>query len=148
KESRPALIVSVPLSSDGQFTGMLAAVVSIDSLLERIRDVSVRDRVVFIVDGHGHIVAHPDRAMVPGRDVTSASPLVTHLKELPQVLRATETMHFNVPGRTKNRPTEMIGTYSTIPELRWTVVAERSLDDARADAGVSELTHEALRFVL
>ena len=148
KESRPALIVSVPLSYEGQFTGMLASVVSVDSLLERIRDASVRDRVVFIVDGHGHIVAHPDRAMVPGRDVTSASPLVTHLKELPQELRATETMHFNVPGRTKNRPTEMIGTYSTIPELRWTVVAERSLDDARADAGVSELTNEALRFVL
>ncbi len=86
--------------SNGQFTGMLAAVVSIDSLLERIRDASVRDRVVFIVDGHGHIVAHPDtREMVPGRDVTSSSPVVTHLKELPQELRATETMHFTVPGK-------------------------------------------------
>ena len=148
KDNRPALIVSVPLSSDGQFTGMLAAVVSIDSLLERIRDASVRDRVVFIVDGHGHIVAHPDKEFVPGRDVTASSPVVTHLKELPQELRATETMHFNVQGKTPRHPVEMIGTYSTIPELRWAVVAQRSLDDARVDAGVTELTSEALRFVL
>jgi HD-GYP domain-containing protein (c-di-GMP phosphodiesterase class II) len=42
----------------------------------------------------------------------------------------------------------MIGTYSTIPELGWAVIAQRSLDDARIDAGVNELTTEALRFVL
>ncbi len=149
KENRPALVVSVPLSSDGQFTGMLASVVSIDRLLERIHDASVRDRVVFIVDGHGHIVAHPNtRDMVPGRDVSSSSPMVLQLKELPQELRATETMHFTVPGKSKNHPVEMIGTYSTIPELRWAVIAERSMDDARVDAGVNELTTEALRFVL
>jgi HD-GYP domain-containing protein (c-di-GMP phosphodiesterase class II) len=42
----------------------------------------------------------------------------------------------------------MIGTYSTIPELRWAVIAQRSLDDARVDAGVNELTSEALQFVV
>ena len=147
--SRPALIVSVPLSTDGQFTGMLASVVSIDGLLARIRDASVRDRVVFIVDGHGHIVAHPDtRDMVPGRDVSTNSPVVKHLQELPQELRATETMHFSQPGRDSKHPVEMIGTYSTIPELHWAVIAQRSLDEARIDAGVHELTAGALRFVV
>jgi hypothetical protein len=147
--SRPALIVSVPLSSSGQFTGMLASVVSIDGLLARIRDASVRDRVVFIVDGHGHIVAHPDtREMVPGRDVSINSPVVNHLRELPQELRTTETMRFFVPGPDKKQPVEMIGTYSTIPELRWAVIAQRSLDEARIDAGVHELTAQALRFVV
>jgi len=147
--SRPALIVSVPLSSSGQFTGMLASVVSIDGLLARIRDASVRDRVVFIVDGHGHIVAHPDtREMVPGRDVSINSPVVNHLRELPQELRTTETMRFFVPGPDKKHPVEMIGTYSTIPELRWAVIAQRSLDEARIDAGVHELTAQALRFVV
>jgi response regulator RpfG family c-di-GMP phosphodiesterase len=147
--SRPALIVSVPLSSGGQFTGMLASVVSIDGLLARIRDASVRDRVVFIVDGHGKIVSHPDaRDMVPGRDVSANSPVVRHLQELPQELRATETMHFLQPGRDSKHPVEMIGTYSTIPELHWAVIAQRSLDEARSDAGVHELTAQALQFVL
>ena len=149
QDNRPALIVSVPLFSDGQFTGMLASVVSIDTLLARIRDASVRDRVVFIVDGHGHIVAHPDtRDMVPGRDVSANSPVVKHLEELPQELRATETMHFSEPGRDPKHPVEMIGTYSTIPELRWAVIAQRSLGQARIDAGVLELTKQALSFVV
>jgi len=149
KDNRPALVVAVPLSSDNQFTGMLAAVVSIDRLTDRIRDASVRERLVFIVDGHGRIVAHPNtRDVVPGRDVTSTSPIVAHLKELPQELHATETMHFTVPAPGKNRHVEMIGTYSTIPELGWAVIAERSLDEARIDAGVAELTHQALTFVV
>ena len=42
----------------------------------------------------------------------------------------------------------MIGTYSTIPELGWAVIAQRSLDDARIDAGVQELTTQALSFVV
>jgi HD-GYP domain-containing protein (c-di-GMP phosphodiesterase class II) len=149
KDNRPALVVAVPLSSGGQFTGMLAAVVSINRLTDRIRDASVRERLVFIVDGHGHIVAHPDtREVVPGRDVTSASPIVRHLKELPQELHATETMQFASTPQGKSRPIEMIGTYSTIPELGWAVIAERSLDEARIDAGVAELTHQALSFVV
>ena len=42
----------------------------------------------------------------------------------------------------------MIGTYSTIPELRWAVIAQRSLDNARMDAGVQELTAQAFSFVV
>ena len=147
--NRPSLIVSVPLSSGGQFTGMLASVVSIDGLLARIRDASVRDRIVFIVDGHGKIVAHPNaRDMVPGRDVSANSPVVKHLQELPQELRTTETMRFFQQGPDSKHPVEMIGTYSTIPELHWAVIAQRSLDEARIDAGVDELTAQALQFVL
>ncbi|MGH9725460.1 MAG: cache domain-containing protein, partial [Candidatus Acidiferrales bacterium] len=145
-ENRPALVMSVPLLENGQFTGMLAAVVSLDKLQGRLRDASVRDRIVYIVDGYGRIVAYPDtRDIVPGRDVTSTSPLVKQFKDLPQELRTTETMHFSLPGR---RPVEMIGTYSTIPELRWAVIAQRSLGDARIDAGVQELTRQALNFVI
>ena len=42
----------------------------------------------------------------------------------------------------------MIGTYSTIPDLGWAVVAQRSLEKARDDAGVSELNAQALTFVM
>ena len=149
KNNRPALVLSVPLFSDGQFTGMLASVVSLDQLQARLRDASVRERTVFIVDVHGHIVDHPNTLdMVPGRDVSSSSLVVNNFKELPQELRATETMHFPLYSKSENRNVEMIGTYSTIPELRWAVIAQRSLDEARIDAGVHELTAQALRFVV
>ncbi len=143
-----ALVMSVPLLSDGHFSGMLAAVVSLDRLQSRLRDASVRDRTVYLVDIRGHVVAYPNRNLVPGSNVASISPLVKQVTELPQDLRATQTTNFSMLSADKRHHVEMIGTYSTIPELRWAVIAQRSLDDARIDAGVDELTAEALRFVL
>jgi HD-GYP domain-containing protein (c-di-GMP phosphodiesterase class II) len=147
KDNRPAMVISVPLMTDGQFTGMLAAVVSLDRVLARLQDASVRDRLVYIVDKDGHIIVHPNTAeVVPGRDVSSTYTIVNQFKELPQELHATETTRFTVTE--KGRATEMIGTYSTIPELRWAVIAQRSLEKARMDAGVQELTAQALQFVV
>ena len=149
KNNRPALVISVPLLADGQFTGMFASVVSIDRLVRRIQDASVRDRTVYIVDMHGHIVAYPNmKEFVTGQDVTAFSPVVKQVRELPQDLRATETMRFSLPAPGKVGSVEMIGTYSTIPELRWVVIAQRGLDNARLDAGVKELTAQALSFVV
>lgn len=146
RDNRPAMVISVPLMSDGQFTGMLAAVVSLDRVVARLKDASVRYRTVFVVNGEGRIVVHPDTVnMVPGRDLSSNA-VVSQFKRTPQELRTTETTQFT--QEENNKPIEMIGTYSTIPELHWAVIAERDMAQARADAGVQELTTEALRFVI
>ena len=146
-DNRPAMVISVPLLADGQFAGMLGAVVSLDPVLARLRDTSVRDRTVYVVDGDGHIVVYPDTGeLVPGRDVSSMFRVVAQFRELPHGLRTTETLRLSRPE--KKGTVEMIGTYSTIPELRWAVIAQRNLDKARLDAGVQELTTQALRFVV
>lgn len=146
-DDRPAFVIAVPLKDvNDNFTGMLAAVVSLDPILHRLQDASVRGRVVFVVDHYGHIVAHPDtKHFVPGADASSNSKLVAQVMALPQELRNTATVRFTEPG--KKRPIEMIGTYSTFPEVNWAVIAQRSLDQARADAGVTELNRQALAFV-
>jgi putative nucleotidyltransferase with HDIG domain len=146
-DNRPAFVIAVPLKdAQDNFTGMLAAVVSLDPILHRLVEASVRGRVVFIVDHFGHIVAHPDsHEFVPGTDVSSTSQLVAQVKSLPQELRATETVRFS--DTTQKHPVEMIGTYSTFPETNWAVVAQQSLEHARADAGVDELNRQAFAFV-
>jgi putative nucleotidyltransferase with HDIG domain len=147
-DNRPAFVVAIPLKDlNDHFTGMLAAVVSLDPILRRLKDASVRGRTVFVVDHSGHIVAHPDtKNFVPGTDMTSdASKVVAHVRALPQELRNTETIRFT--QNEKTHPVEMIGTYSTFPEVNWAVIAERSLNQARADAGVNELNRQALGFV-
>ena len=145
-ENRPAFVIAVPLTVGEQFSGMLAAVISLDRVLLRLQETSVRGRVVYIVDRNGHIVAHPDtRNFVPGADVSSTSPVVAQIKALPRELRATETVRFTM--RENGRTVEMIGTYSTFPDLDWAVIARRSLDKAREDAGVKELNAQALAFV-
>jgi putative nucleotidyltransferase with HDIG domain len=111
-----------------------------------LKDASVRGRSVFVVDHQGHIVAHHDAAkFTPGEDVSSSSPVVARVRSLPQELRSTETMHFS--DLENNHHVEMIGTYSTFPEVNWAVIAQRSLSEARADAGVTELNRQALTFV-
>lgn len=146
-DDRPAFVVAVPLKDINQnFTGMLAAVVSLDPLLRRLQDASGHQRSVFIVDHMGHVVAHPDtKDFVPGTDLSSNSDLVKQIRDLPQELRNTTTTRFT--QQVKGHPVEMIGTFSTLPELNWAVVAQRSLDQARDDAGVTELNRQALAFV-
>jgi putative nucleotidyltransferase with HDIG domain len=145
-ENRPAFVVAIPLKDVNEnFTGMLAAVVSLDSILHRLQEASVRERTVFLVDHSGHIVVHPDtKSFVPGADA-STNALVAQVMALPQELRNTETMRFSEKG--KKRPVEMIGTYSTFPEVNWAVIAERRLDQAQTDTGVTELNRQALAFV-
>src|ERR1700682_1315301 len=145
-DNRPAFVIAVPLRDVGDhFTGMLAAVVSLETILHRLQEASVRGRTVFVVDHYGHIVAHPDtKNFVPGADVSGNS-LVTQVTALPQDLRNTETVRFT--EKENNRTVEMIGTYSTFPEVNWAVIAKRRLDQARADAGVNELNRQALAFV-
>jgi len=146
-DDRPAFVVALPLKDiEGNFTGMLAAVVSLDPLLRRLQDASGHQRSVFIVDHSGHVVAHPDtKNYVPGTDLSSNSDLVKQIRDLPQELRNTQTIRFT--QQIKGRTVEMVGTFSTLPELNWAVVAQRSLDQARDDAGVTELNRQALAFV-
>jgi putative nucleotidyltransferase with HDIG domain len=147
-DNQPAFVIAIPLKdSDDQFSGMLAAVVSLKPILRRLQDARVRGRNVFVVDHYGHIVAHPDtKNFVPGTDVSSdASKIVEQVRALPQELRNTATIRFT--QKEGNRSVEMIGTYSTLPEVNWAVIAERSLKQARADAGVNELNRQALAFV-
>ena len=149
QDNRPALVMSVPLLADGQFAGMYAAVVSLQPVQARLKDASVRDRNVYIVNVHGRIVVSPDtRDFVPGLDVRPTSPMAKQVSDLPQDLRTTQTSDFWEKLPDKRHSMEVIGTYSTIPELSWAVIAERTMDDARVDAGVVELTAEAHRFVL
>jgi HD-GYP domain-containing protein (c-di-GMP phosphodiesterase class II) len=146
-DNRPAFVIAVPLTdAQNNFTGMLAAVVSLDPILRRLQDASVRGRTVFIVDHFGHIVAHPEtKHFVPGEDLGEKSHLVQLIKNLPRELRNTETVRFT--EKENKRDVEMVGTYSTFPEVNWAVIAERSVQEARADAGVTELNRQALAFV-
>jgi HD-GYP domain-containing protein (c-di-GMP phosphodiesterase class II) len=147
-ENRPALVMAVPLQVNDQFSGMLAAVVSLDSILRRLTEASVRGRTVFVVDHSGHVIAHPNtNQFVPGADLRSNSYIISQVAALPVDLRATETVQrFTIVEN--GRKAEMIGTYSTIPDLGWAVIAQRSLAKARDDAGVSELNAQALSFVM
>ena len=141
----PAFVIAIPLLDQDKFTGMLAAVVSFRPILQRLNDASVRGRTVFIVDHDGKLIAHPDTSkFIPGEDA-GANQVVAQIKSLPKDLHNTETMRY--AEKTGKNSVDMIGTYSTLSELNWAVVAERRLKEARTDAGVTELNRQAFAFV-
>ena len=73
-DNRPAFVIAVPLKDiNDNFTGMLAAVVSLDPILHRLQDASVRGRDVFVVDHYGHIVAHPDTKRFAGHGLAAGT---------------------------------------------------------------------------
>jgi HAMP domain-containing protein len=145
--NRPAFVIAVPLEVDGHFTGMLAAVVSLDRILQRLKEASAHDRVVFVVDLAGHIVAYPDtKAFFPGTDLSKESPVVAQIRTLPRDFSYTATMHFT--AKQNGRDVPMMGAYTTMAELNWAVISQRSLEKAREDAGVNVLNRQALIFVL
>ena len=120
-ENRPAMVMAVPLEVNDQFSGMIAAVVSLDGILRRMQEASVRGRIVFVVDHNGQIVAHPDtRQFVPGADARQRSPLVEQASALPKGLRTTQTLR-RFTTQENGHKAEMVGTYSTIPDLDWAV---------------------------
>ncbi len=147
-DNRPAFVIAVPLQDlNHLFPGMLAAFSYLEPILRRLQDASARQRQVFIIDHAGRIVAHPDsKNFVPGTDAgTDSSKIVEQVRALPQEVRRTATIRFTRLESKRN--VEMIGTYSTFPEVNWAVIAQRSVKQARADAGVNELNRQALAFV-
>ena len=138
----PAFVIAIPLIEHDQFRGMLAAVVSFRPILQRLKEASVRGRKVFVVDHRGKLIAHADTLkFIPGEDAGSDK-VVQRIKGLPQDLHNTETMRY-----ADDSSVEMIGTYSTLSELNWAIVAERSLTEARDDAGFADLNRQAFAFV-
>src|SRR5271154_2142693 len=127
-DNQPAFVMAIPLQVDDQFTGMLAAVVSLQGILHRLEETSVRGRTVFIVDHNGRVVAHPDsHEFVPGADMRSTSDIVAQVAALPKDLRTTATVQ-RFTTMVNGHPDEMIGTFSTIPDLGLAVIAQRSLE--------------------
>src|SRR5262249_2067220 len=138
-------VLAIPLIEHEQFRGMLAAVVSFKPILQRLKEASVRGRTVFIVDHRGKLIAHPEtQKFIPGEDAGAAK-VVKQIKGLPQDLQNTETMRY--ADSVGKKSVEMIGTYSTLSELNWAIVAERSLTEARDDAGFTDLNRQAFAFV-
>src|SRR5207245_9307251 len=88
-DNQPAFVIAIPLNVNQQFTGMIAAVVSLKPMLQRLKDASVRGRSVFGVDQQGHIVAHHATAKyTPGEAVSTNSTVEGRVGPPPLELRS------------------------------------------------------------
>jgi len=128
-EKEPVMIVSIPLKVGDKFLGMVAAVVTINPIQERLNDAAGPGFEAYLVDNIGRLVASNDPEAVTGRDMVNI-PIVRDF--LNSQARFTETSTFDLQlnhGDTTS-VVQMRGTYSPIGNLGWGVIVQRKLSDA------------------
>jgi HD-GYP domain-containing protein (c-di-GMP phosphodiesterase class II) len=122
----PVMVMARPLVAGNDFRGMVATVVNLEFLRQRLLEASDGGLVTYVVDKEGHLVVHPDdKDYTVGQDMSSVAIVQVFLAGTRQ---ATTTTRFDLE---KNDQTvEMLGTQSAVPELDWAVIAQKPLADA------------------
>ena len=122
----PVMVMARPLAVGNDFRGMVAAVVSLNSLRKRLIDSSRGGLVVYVVDRNGRLIIHPnEKRYTVGQDM-SQIPIVQVF--LTGTTQASLTTPFELPENGKT--VKMLGTQVAVAELDWAVIAQKPLDQA------------------
>ncbi|MBI4464527.1 MAG: HD domain-containing protein [Acidobacteria bacterium] len=124
----PAMLLSRPILRDNQFQGMVAAVLDLQFLVERLEAASRNGLETFVVNGAGELVLTPHLKENSLGQNMSSSPIVQMFLSWKGTVKAAETTPFDLRVRGKVVP--MLGTYSSVPSLGWGVIAQKARKDA------------------
>ncbi len=126
--SEPVLVVAHPVGHGEQFRGMVATVITLGLILERLQEARAAGLEAYIVNNAGRLVAsNATSENVPGMDMVSV-PIVQKFLAWHGQARASETSMFYL---TRGEETvQMLGTYSPIPNVNWGVIVQKRLRDA------------------
>ncbi len=125
--NEPVMVMARPIRARGQFLGMVAVVITLKSILGRLKE--TRDTAgleAYIVDTYGHLVAsdNPDKN-VAGMDITSVPIVQKFVYD-----RAPVTGQSLFVLRQGNQDVAMLGTYSPIQSVGWGIIVQRKLSEA------------------
>ena len=103
KDAKTVRLVSTPLVVNGQFSGMLAAVVDLTFLIDRLADANQGGLETYVVDIRGRLVASANPSLATGQDMTNIELVKSYVDEAnkQQVAFTTE---FNIRKKGKNSP--------------------------------------------
>ena len=124
----PAMLISRPIVREGEFRGMVAAVLNLQLLVERLEASSTNGLEAFVVDRGGRLVLTANLNNYSIGQFMGDSPIVQDFLSLRGEVRVAGTRPFDLPVGEQTIP--MLGTYSPIPSLGWAVIAQRRQADA------------------
>jgi len=127
KASRTVVLVSSPVSYGGRFLGMVGAVVDLQFLIRRLREVSRGGLIPYVVDAQGRLVAAGTPQYVTGQDMKSLE-IVRNFVDEGNKVQLAATKEFAVKEGNNNE--EMLGTYSPVTALDWAVVVQKPQREA------------------
>ncbi len=136
--SRVLMLESVPVTtSTGESIGMVAALVDLQFLINRLQESSQNGLTAYVVDHSGRLVAGTSPEYATGQDMTNID-LVKSYSEQNLRIPISATQEFEMTRN--NRKVAMLGTYSPVPKLSWAVVAQKAQQDAYSSVYEMERT--------
>jgi putative nucleotidyltransferase with HDIG domain len=127
KNARTVVLVSSPVLYGGRFLGMIGAVVDLQFLIRRLKEVSGGGLTPYVVDAQGRLVAAASAEYATGQDMKNLDIVRNFVDEGNKVQLAATNEFYQNDG--KNR-TAMLGTYSPVTALDWAVVVQKPRHEA------------------
>jgi methyl-accepting chemotaxis protein len=79
---KPALVIAVPIHSEGQLIGVMAAAMTIDDISKNIATWKKgKTGYAFLVDEGGYVIAHPTKQYVTTRRNLNSHPLIANFRK-------------------------------------------------------------------
>ena len=118
----PVMVDSLPVVLNGRFRGMVATVVKLQPLVERLGASSRHGLEVFVVNSAGRLMLHHDLSEhTIGQDMSGLRIVGEFLqKDAPE---RGPTIEYEISEDGRNVP--MLGTYSAARSLSWAVIAQK-----------------------
>jgi HD-GYP domain-containing protein (c-di-GMP phosphodiesterase class II) len=129
KSSRTVFLVSSPVMYDQRFLGMIGAVVDLDFLIRRLREVSGGGLTPYVVDAQGRLVAAATPELATGEEMTNLE-IVRNFVDGGNRAQFAATKEFTVTNGSER--VQMLGTFSPVTSLDWAVVVQKPQRQAYA----------------
>jgi putative nucleotidyltransferase with HDIG domain len=128
KSSRTVMLVSTPITYSGRFLGMIASVVDMEFLIQRLHEIDRGGLIPYVVDSEGRLVTGVNPEYATGQDMKNLEIVKNFVEQGGKAQMVAATREFSVgPGKKK---TVMLGTYSPVTNLNWAVVVQKPRDEA------------------
>jgi len=127
KNSRTVFLVSYPVKYGSRFLGMIATVVDLQFLINRLQEVSGGGLTPYVVDSQGRLVAAATSGFATGQDMKNID-IVRSFVDSGNKTQLAPTIEFTVKNGSER--VEMLGTYSPVMSLDWAVVVQKPQREA------------------
>jgi HD-GYP domain-containing protein (c-di-GMP phosphodiesterase class II) len=144
RDAHTVMLISSPVMVDDRFVGMTAAFVDLGYLVTRLRDASQGGLLTYVVDRRGRLVAEATGEYATGQDMTSME-IVRNFVEQGVRSRFAATEEFTATIGKSHQ--QMLGTYKSVPELEWAVVAQKTQQDAYQNVTEMQRTARVLAII-
>ncbi len=146
RSSQPVIVRAQPLFQGRTFRGMMAAVATLQPIVDQLNGTGRLGLEAYVVDDAGRIVAsnNPNQN-VAGVDMTHV-PIVQEFLAWHGRARLTETSNFDLVRNKRLVP--MLGTYSPTYGGRWGVIVQTKQSDAFAAVNAMRKTTVELAVIL